>query len=49
MINNGENINPSEQIVPDMIGIGRELYFLSFNLTESLLGKHPTQNPEQNP
>ncbi len=49
MINNGEPINPTEQISPDINGIGRELYFLSSNLIQSLLGKHPTQNPEINP
>ena len=49
MINNGETINPTEQIIPDINGIGRELYLLSSNLIQSLLGKHPTQNPEINP
>ena len=49
MINNGETINPTEQIIPDINGIGRELYFLSSNLIQSLLGKHPTQKPEINP
>ena len=49
MINNGETINPTEQISPDINGIGRELYFLSSNLTQSLFGKHPTLNPEINP
>ena len=48
MINNGETITPTEQIIPDINGIGREIY-LSSNLIESLLGKHPTQNPEINP
>ena len=49
MINNGENINPNEQITPDINGIGRDLYFLSSNLIQRLLGKHPIQNPETNP
>jgi hypothetical protein len=49
MINNGELINPTEQISPDINGIGRELNFLSSNVMQSLLGKHPTQNPEINP
>ena len=48
MINNGETITPTEQIIPDINGIGRRIY-LSSNLIESLLGKHPTQNPEINP
>ena len=26
---NGETINPTEQIIPDINGIGRDLYFLS--------------------
>jgi hypothetical protein len=49
MINNGENIIPNEQITPDINGIGRDLYFFSSTLIQSLLGKHPTQNPETNP
>jgi len=49
MINNGETINPTEQISPDINGIERELYFLSSNLIQSLLGKHPTLNPVINP
>ena len=49
MINNGENINPNELINPDINGIGIELYFFSSTLIQSLLGKHPTQNPETNP
>ena len=49
MIKNGENINPVEQMNPDINGIGSDFYFLSSNLIQSLFGKHPTENPEINP